>query len=528
MQWAALVLQPVEMSCTTEERAGLASLVSVASETSLYSDALRHGLIEGMGSVSAACTTCILATFISACGSCIRDALHVVTDYEIPASACLPELEAGLKQSLATALQRALTSREPFALAVSPFEVLPTDLYMPTPESMNGLPVYSGVDSGAWALLCSSEMSLNVWAIFTTDDRDRWAKCDAEMLVDLQTGMVSAGSPPGSNVIQAETPTSFHVGSWAGCLPGIMTDTSEVVSFPVGTSSSEVECWLARRFGPQSRGVNPEVLHVLLPEMLPDLYLRSDLVVRSGMNLKIDGHGTTIVVDRWQIRVAKGGTLALENVVIASSTQSSALWIEGFAVLTEVHFRNCTVEGLVVLREFSSVAYDGGAYVWSAGGAVHVWADGALNMTASSVRDCVARSGRADCGAGAIQVGKRAVLRVLDSLFANNLAVSSRPFANAIGGAIRLQKSAVLTMHGCTMLSNKATYVASDAEKVQALAHAAADAQLGLAMGAAQLGLAMGGAIAMWTQAIAALSGCTLRDNAVEESDAPQGGLAPS
>ena len=459
------------MSCTTEESADLAPLVSLASEASLYSDALRRALIEAMANVSAACTTCVLATFISVCDTCIRDAMHVVTDYEILASACLPELAAGLKLSLATTLRSALASREPFGLTAVrlPSGVLPTDWFMPTSENMNGLPVYAGVDSGTWAMSCSTETAPIAWAILATDDRDRWAKCDAEMFVDLQTGVVSTGSE-GNDVV----PASFHVGSWAGCLPGIVImdlDTSDgVLSFPVGTSTSEVECWLGRRFGPQSRVVNPDRLHVSFPGRLPNLRMRSDIVVPAGMNLTINGHGTTINVDRWQIRVPKGATLALENVVLASSTQSCALWIEGFAELTEVHFQNCTVEGLVVLREFSSLAFDGGAYVWSAGGAVHIWADGGFSMTASSVRDCVAQNGRADCSAGAILIGKRAVVTIVDSVFENNSAVSSRPLANAIGGAIRIQKSAVMTMRGCMLLSNKVVLTASEAAKLGAIA----------------------------------------------------------
>jgi hypothetical protein len=341
------------------------------------------------------------------------------------------------------------------------------------------------------------------------------------MFVDLQTGVVTAGSAQGTDVV----PASFHVGSWAGCFPGIVKmdlDTSDgVLSIPVDASTSEVECWLGRRFGPQSRVVNPDRLHVSFPGRLPDLRMRSDIVVPAGMNLTINGHGTTINVDRWQIRVPKGATLALENVVLASSTQSCALWIEGFAELTEVHFQNCTVEGLVVLQEFSSLAFDGGAYVWSAGGAVHIWADGAFSMTASSVRDCVAQNGRADCGAGAILIGKRAVVSIVDSLFENNSAVCSRPLANAIGGAIRLQKSAVMTMRGCMLLSNKVVLTASEAATLGPIA---ALAELGTARTGQSFALAMGGAVAVWTTAIARLSGCTLRDNAAERSDAPQGG----
>jgi hypothetical protein len=66
----------------------------------------RDGLIDMMNLVESDCVYCLLESIDSVCGSgCVRDTLHIFTDYPIIARPCLPELAASLATAQAARMR---------------------------------------------------------------------------------------------------------------------------------------------------------------------------------------------------------------------------------------------------------------------------------------------------------------------------------------------------------------------------------------------------------------------------------------
>jgi hypothetical protein len=396
------------MACTAAELDIISPLISAPSLQD------RAALIDAMNHVSAECTTCILASFRSVCGNCVRDSLHVFVDYAIPSTACLPDLATRLMHSQAHSLSSSLRSHDAFGMSSD----LVSDLFSPTAETVHGYPVYLGAETGFRAYVCDPDEPVQQIAISTSDNRDDWTRCDALVRIDLGTGTVTQQGDP--TPLQA----TLYTGGWESC-PPYTAPAAEVVSFPIGSTAEHIECFLAYHFGPQqsSEKCSARKMEVHMPTNgLPVVRLRNDIVICSESIVRFVGHGVAIEVGRHQIRVGRLATLSLEDLVVSRSEESSALWVDGSASLTNVIFRNCSAQGLLVWSEFRSLIDGGGAYTVAHGAAIYIGEQVEVSLVGCQISDCQVFNARGDTSGAAVVVGKRSSLIVTESLFSNNVA----------------------------------------------------------------------------------------------------------
>jgi hypothetical protein len=404
-------VQPTQMSCTELELDVISPILSAPSLLE------RAPLIAAMNRVSAECTTCILATFNTVCGSCVRDSLHVFVDYDIPVIPCLPDLATRLMLGQARSLSSSMTSRAAFGVS-SP---ILSDLFSPTSETVHGYPVYHGAHTGFRAYVCDPDDAVQRMAISTSDSRDDWALCDALVRIDLGTGAVTQQT---EGVDPTPLRATFHTGGWDSC-PPYTAPTAEVIFFPVGSTADHIECFLAYNFGPQQSAekCTARKMEVHMPANgLPVVRLRSDIVICSESVVLLVGHSTVVEVGRHQIRVSKGAALSLVGLAIVASVESSALWVDGSASLMRVTFRNCSAQGLLVWSEFRSLIDGDGAYTVAHGAAVYIGERAEASLIECQIADCRVSTARGDVSGGALVVGKQSSMFVADSVFSNNTA----------------------------------------------------------------------------------------------------------
>ena len=379
-------MQPIEMSCTDDEKERAAPLISQATPHD------RKPLIEAMNKVSQRCTTCILATLKSVCGNCVTDSMHIWADYAIPSSVCLPELATNFLSGQVALFRAALAADEPFGLSVVKMpgsQPEPSDLYLPTGDRLNGNVVYQGIDSRLYGLSCANQM----WGLFTSSpSQDQQAECTGGLLtVDLSSGQATETSSEESLAV------SFHL-NWDGCLP------ADLAAPPTSESSSDrIACWLYRRFGPQALAApgSAGVHDLYLPGSPLPLHLRADVIIRDAVTLRITGEATRISLGKNRFRVAIGGAIALEGLYIERSEESSALWIQGSATATNVTFRHCYVEALAVVSSYNSLLDHDGAYTSGKGAAIRLDRDASMELTGCLFHNCEARGGSGDASGGA-------------------------------------------------------------------------------------------------------------------------------
>ena len=97
--------------CTEADHTEMASAVM---PSSLADRAL---IIHLMERTAAACAKCVLQTVTSVCGAdCVKERLHIATDFEVEPLPCLPELAARLARGEAEGLARAVAAGEPIGL----------------------------------------------------------------------------------------------------------------------------------------------------------------------------------------------------------------------------------------------------------------------------------------------------------------------------------------------------------------------------------------------------------------------------
>ncbi len=233
--------------------------------SSLADRALIIGLMER---VAAACAKCVLQTVASVCGAdCIKEKLHIVTDFEVGLQPCVPELAARLAHGEAEGLARAVAAGEPIGLVLSASSSHFTDLYVPA----GGAGKYQGTDSGAFAHVCDEVVHGPLLAISLTSPTDG-AACDGDLWIDMRTGRArSELVTDGSEGVPA-VPIDFELG-WAGCSEHLPIDAppAEVrtKAFVDAESSVYIACWLRRFYGRQASLPGPNEQPSFVVE-LPD------------------------------------------------------------------------------------------------------------------------------------------------------------------------------------------------------------------------------------------------------------------
>jgi hypothetical protein len=106
---------------------GLARIAPMIDAASLYD---RDSLLRLLHAAKADCVYCILKTIEGACGlGCVRDKLHLWTDYEIIPRPCLLELAATLASSQARMMRETTGSEAAFGL-IDATHAAATDIYV--------------------------------------------------------------------------------------------------------------------------------------------------------------------------------------------------------------------------------------------------------------------------------------------------------------------------------------------------------------------------------------------------------------
>jgi hypothetical protein len=237
-------------ACTEVDHAAMAS---AAMPSSLADRAHIIGLMER---TAAACAKCVLQTVASVCGAdCVKERLHIVTDFEVEPLPCLPELAARLALGEAEGLARAVAAGEPIGVVLRAASSHLTDLYVP----VGGAGKYQGADGGAFAYTCDEAVHGPVLAISPASPADA-AACDGELWIDLRTGRARSERVAAGNEGTPTVPVDFELG-WAGCSEHLPIDAppTEVSTkaFAGSESGAYIACWLRRFYGRQALLLGP-------------------------------------------------------------------------------------------------------------------------------------------------------------------------------------------------------------------------------------------------------------------------------
>ena len=225
-----------------------AAMASAFMPSSLADRALIIGLMER---TAAACAKCVLQTVSSVCGAgCVKERLHILTDFEVEPLPCLPELAARLAQGEAEGLARAVAAGEPIGVVLPAASSHLTDLYLP----VGGAGRYQGADGGAFAHTCDEAVHGQLLAISPTSPADG-AACDGELWIDLRTGRARSERVASGGEGASTVPIDFEL-RWAGCSAHLPMDAppAEVSTkaFAGAESGEYIACWLRRFYGRQA------------------------------------------------------------------------------------------------------------------------------------------------------------------------------------------------------------------------------------------------------------------------------------
>jgi hypothetical protein len=228
-------------------------MTSVAMPSRLADRALLIGLMER---TAAACTKCVLQTVSSVCGAdCVKEKLHIVTDFEVEPLPCLPELAARLARGEAEGLARAVALGEPIGVVLPAGSSHLTDLYVPVGAAGQ----YHGVDGGAFAYLCDEAVHGPLLAISETSPTDT-AACDGELWIDMRTGRARSQRVVEGSLGSPALPVDFELG-WAVCSEHLPIEAlpAEVgtKAFADGVGGGYMACWLRRFYGRQASRPGP-------------------------------------------------------------------------------------------------------------------------------------------------------------------------------------------------------------------------------------------------------------------------------
>jgi hypothetical protein len=255
----------------------------------------RQCLIRMLELAEADCAYCIVSTYESVCGEgCLDTVFHMFTDFPVIPRACLPELATDLASAQAAEARAALRAVRPFGLTV-PAQTSATDIYSAVEDSelFEGWPIYRGVHLQKYMFRCTlAYETAEIWAVSSSDDRDSWGRCEAELWILLDAAQVrSDWTDPSSalggvhfdfSVAQCHQQIRTFAAS-AGSATVQLTlepSNSEIISFPTGTAAPDVACHLMLRLGPHNAAARTLPVVVRLAGMGETLKLVSDIVVK--------------------------------------------------------------------------------------------------------------------------------------------------------------------------------------------------------------------------------------------------------
>jgi hypothetical protein len=118
-----------------DDSTGLARIMPLVDQASLQNRSLIVRMLE---LVEADCAYCILETVASVCGEdCVKESLHLVTDYPILPRACWPRLGDALATAQKEAMSRLLEAGMPFGVTTAAVR----DQFVATGELVHGMAV---------------------------------------------------------------------------------------------------------------------------------------------------------------------------------------------------------------------------------------------------------------------------------------------------------------------------------------------------------------------------------------------------
>jgi hypothetical protein len=297
----------------------------------------RQALLRMLELAEANCAYCIVSTYEHVCGEgCIDRVFHLFTDFPVIPHPCLPELATRLASEQAAATRGALRAVSPFGLTV-PTQACATDIYAAAGEPFGEWPVFKGLHRKKYMFHCDATSSPgDVWALSSTDDRDAWGRCEAELWVSLDDGQVRTALGDPSSLMGgvhfdfgvAECRRQINAfGVNAGSATAQLTpdppeQKSETVTFAVGVTPSDVACDFMLRFGPHNVAARTAPMVLRLPTMSEPIELVSDILVREGEFLRIESPPTTpatLTLHSHRVRVESGGRLEMHALTLADS-----------------------------------------------------------------------------------------------------------------------------------------------------------------------------------------------------------------
>jgi hypothetical protein len=308
----------------------------------------RSLIVRMLELVEADCAYCILETVASVCGEdCVKESLHLATDYPIRPRACWPRLGDALATAQKEAMSRLLEAGMPFGLTTAAVR----DQFVATGELVHGMAVYRSLHGqGHWLFKCGDDASGHegTWAVSAVDDRDAWGRCEGVARIETrhETGdgdhfrVDSEMEPCAAMLSTAESREAMIISEVDGA--GQEDASVETVRFVQGASALHVACTLLRMFGAQARPYQSAAMRsaVWVPADVGAIQLVGDIVVREGSSLALraeEGASATLVLGKAQLRVERG----------AASSSFGSSWSTPSAAA-----RHCTLKA----RPLSSTA----------------------------------------------------------------------------------------------------------------------------------------------------------------------------
>jgi hypothetical protein len=390
------------------------------------------------------CAMCVLETVSHVCGeSCLRNGLHLITDYPVFSRLCAPDLAATLAAAQGRMMRATMDSAEPFGLHIS--ESL-TDLFVRTNGKLNGATTYHGVHSGYLMYRCalgSRGATGDIWAISSTEDANALGRCEGDLWVEVDTAQAHtgnfavgllglrfvAGFEKCALLLRDENARRARISSYTDADTG-----AEVVSFADGVTGQEVACTMLWRLGPYwPLQQNSTTTRMVLPRAVGRIELIGDILVRVGETLILEieeaigiasSAATLVAVGKRQVQVEPGGKLAFVRMKLVDAVGGSALHNLGETSATNSTFERCSTSLNTVTLTLALPS----------------------NAGRSESDPPVPRVTTAAAGGAVLSFGDRALFTATGSLFLNCSASGSATYIaggaiSCVGGRVHLVRT---------------------------------------------------------------------------------------
>jgi hypothetical protein len=417
----------------------------------------RDSVIRLLQAAEADCVYCILETVESVCGGCVRDKLHLSTDYQVLPRQCLPELAAALTSSQARMVRETIDSASSFGL-IDTAHARVTDIYVATGAQHSGAAVYRGLNLGSWMYRCTEgTLPDETWALSDSDDNSTWGTCEGRLWIALETMRARTDRTDPSQGIGVNFDRLEECSHISSSLESAMTVTRDssgspvVLSFSDASTELQVACGLFWKFGPHATVDDTSLRWIVqLPRTIDAVPLVGDLIVRTGQSLELVSPqigAVAIHVGGHCILVERDGALALLRLELTDSWGSSAVHSEGILRVTNSTFSRCRtgislvakfVEGLVVEGDGINIPV-AGAFLGSTGGAVfNAFSVAKCILIGSTLSDNACNGDSAVAALGAAIWAFGGVVELESTVLRRNVANGDRRMYASWGAAVML------------------------------------------------------------------------------------------